>query len=116
MVANVTDNSIDHEVLGELRDMAGDMFHRIIAAYLADGANYILQIENAVVGNDLVGVQRAAHALKSASGQVGAMQLQKLLAQLEAAAENNSGGVKEIFNGAKNEYEAVRADLSQMIK
>ncbi len=106
---------IDHEVLDELRRMTGGMFRRILEIYLKDAKRYTANITDAMANHDMLAVQKAAHALKSASGQVGALRLQDLLEQLEDAAKHHSPAAAKILNGVQAEYDAVLAALAAII-
>jgi HPt (histidine-containing phosphotransfer) domain-containing protein len=108
--------SMDNGVLEELRAIMGDRFGAIIAAYLADSVRYIAAIAEAVQNGDAVKAEKSAHALRSASGQVGALKLENYLGQLEDAAESNSGAVAEIFKNVQIEHENVCNALRQAIK
>lgn len=79
---------IDSVALNELRDMVGNKFTLIIETYLRNSNEYLSIINAAIAADDKKAMQRAAHSLRSASGQVGAIELERLLGQLEEGVEN----------------------------
>ncbi|MDH3467906.1 MAG: PAS domain-containing protein [Gammaproteobacteria bacterium] len=57
---------------------------RIVQAYLKQSKQHVAQLSEAAAKRDALGVQSAAHTLKSSSAQVGAVTLSELCEELEA--------------------------------
>jgi signal transduction histidine kinase/CheY-like chemotaxis protein len=77
---------LDHSMLDELQEIAGDETARIIALFLEDAPRLITQLENAAALPDLDAMRDAAHTLKSSSANVGAMALSTAAKRVELGA------------------------------
>jgi PAS domain S-box-containing protein len=79
---------IDRQVLQDLRDMAGDqddlLLAQVIEVYQADAPRRELAIQQTVAQADPIALNHAAHALRSLSLTVGAIELAQLCETLEA--------------------------------
>ena len=88
------DELIDMSVLNDLRMLertgAESVFRDVVSMYLQDSAGFIESLNAAVSTQNSAGLREAAHALKSCSGNVGAMGIMSLSAALEAQALSNS--------------------------
>ncbi len=88
------DELIDMSVLNDLRMLertgAESVFHDVVSMYLQDSAGFIESLNAAVSTQNAADLREAAHALKSCSGNVGAMGIMSLSAALEAQALSNS--------------------------
>jgi two-component system sensor histidine kinase/response regulator len=79
-------NSVDSSVLAELRglDETGGLLATIIAHYLEETPQRVLMLQAALTRGDAVTLAETAHALKGASGNVGALRLEALCGELQA--------------------------------
>jgi HPt (histidine-containing phosphotransfer) domain-containing protein len=80
---------LDQAVVSELRESVGgdDGFVKeLVGAYLAESPGYLEQMTAAAAADDVAGVVRPAHTLKSSSAALGAMRLAELSKQVEHAA------------------------------
>jgi CheY-like chemotaxis protein len=77
---------LDHSMLDELQEIAGDETARIIALFLEDAPRLIAQLEGASALPDLDAMRDAAHTLKSSSANVGAMALSTAAKRVELGA------------------------------
>ncbi|HEY5972867.1 MAG TPA: ATP-binding protein [Pseudoxanthomonas sp.] len=77
---------LDHGMLEELQEIAGDETARIIGLFLEDAPRLIAQLENASTLPDLDAMREAAHMLKSSSANVGAMSLSAAAKRVELGA------------------------------
>ncbi len=77
---------LDHDMLEELQEIAGDETARIIGLFLEDAPRLIAQLENASTLPDLDAMGEAAHTLKSSSANVGAMSLSAAAKRVELGA------------------------------
>ncbi len=102
---------LDAKVLAGLREYQRpgepDFLTHLIGVFLHDLSVRLESIRNAQTRGDLATLRSAAHALKGASGELGAKRLHALCAQLEATARSG------ILVGAQPlvrevEHEAVR--------
>lgn len=82
---------LDPGVIRELRSMAGadadEMLQELLQVYVEDAPERLAAIQAAVDRQDAKALQHAAHALRSVSVTIGAMQLGKLCETLEADAK-----------------------------
>jgi signal transduction histidine kinase/CheY-like chemotaxis protein len=72
--------------VGRLREISGDdpvMEKELIELYVQSGEELMAAMETALARGDIEGVQRAAHTLKGASANLGAMRVQGLLMLIE---------------------------------
>ncbi len=77
---------LDHSMLDELQEIAGDETARIIGLFLEDAPRLIAQLEGAASLPDLDAMRDAAHTLKSSSANVGAMALSTAAKRVELGA------------------------------
>jgi len=108
--------TIDPTVLQELKEMMGEdsseVLAEVIDSYLNDAPILLQAIHTAVAQEDVAGLERAAHALKSSSATLGAIPLSEFCKELEAM-----GRVGTIQDGLERasqleaEYVRVKAIL-----
>ena len=77
---------LDHSMLDELQEIAGDETVRIIGLFLEDAPRLISRLETASTVPDLETMRDAAHTLKSSSANVGAMALSTAAKRVELGA------------------------------
>lgn len=74
---------LDDGVLRDLEDIMGDELKPLVAVFLGDSPKRIVQLEQAAVMKDITGLSQQAHALKSASANLGAKRMSALAKALE---------------------------------
>jgi signal transduction histidine kinase/CheY-like chemotaxis protein/HPt (histidine-containing phosphotransfer) domain-containing protein len=77
---------LDHSMLDELQEIAGDETIRIVGLFLEDAPRLIARLESASTIPDLEAMRDAAHTLKSSSANVGAMALSTAAKRVELGA------------------------------
>ena len=82
--------TIDDEVLEELRSVLGDELDRVIRVFLDDAPRQISALQEAALAPDLEALRLHAHSLKSASANLGAMQLSAAAKRLELGARTGT--------------------------
>ncbi|MDJ0674465.1 MAG: response regulator [Calothrix sp. MO_167.B42] len=112
-----TPSAIDTSVLQALSQMAGDqatvIITELVDSYLEDANLRMETISIAITQDDAASLFQGAHALKSASANVGANKLADLCQELEAISRGGStNGTAEILTQLKTEYAAVKNALS----
>ena len=84
-------SALDEQALKQIRALhkpgGPDLLKRIVALYLTNSRALIDSLRAAIISSDAAAVLQAAHSLKSSSANVGATDLTKLCAALEAAAK-----------------------------
>lgn len=85
-----TPEPIDPEVIEALRELGGvedpGLLVELIDLYLSDAPQRMAEIESSLASGDWALLERAAHTLKSASANIGALGLSELCRQLECQA------------------------------
>ncbi|MBK8980455.1 MAG: Hpt domain-containing protein [Planctomycetes bacterium] len=88
----MTDPAIDMDIVQELLDISGEddpeLLVDLIDMFLEDGPLKVQTILEGLAAGDLDAVERAAHALKSSAGNLGASYVQDLAEQLQIAGHN----------------------------
>ena len=74
---------LDDGVLRDLEDIMGDELKPLVAVFLGDSPKRIVQLEQSAVMKDITGLSQQAHALKSASANLGAKRMSALAKALE---------------------------------
>jgi HPt (histidine-containing phosphotransfer) domain-containing protein len=86
--------SLDAEVVARLRDLAAatdaELLGQIFDSFVSDGEARIATIHRALENSDAGALYKAAHALKGASGNVGARRMADIAEQLQAMGEAGS--------------------------
>jgi HPt (histidine-containing phosphotransfer) domain-containing protein len=95
-------NVLDMRIIEGLRELGGDddpgLLVEVIGMFLEDAPTRIREIEQGLSTGDLKLLERAAHSLKSASANVGAMQLSQVCKRIEdIARRSTSDGIAELI-------------------
>ena len=80
---------LDFNVFNVLKDIFGDNFYNAIDNHTKSAKENILRIETAITNNNASELEHAAHSLKGASAQFGAMVLSDWAKKMEAYGKNN---------------------------
>jgi two-component system sensor histidine kinase/response regulator len=106
---------LDTQMVGRLREVGPDFLREIAAIYLADAPARIAALRDAVQRNDAHAISTAAHAFKSGSGNIGAMAVHDLCAELETMGRHgNLSGVAEKMAALEREYARAEQALRAM--
>ncbi len=108
---------IDQEAFSILESLADeddpDLVNEIVELFLEDSALRMSQIEEGLQGSGADTIRAAAHALKSASANVGALCFSSTCASLESAAQGEpDGDLASIVSSAIEMYADVRRALA----
>lgn len=107
---------VDHEALERLRRVGGSRLIRgMIRTFLETAPERIVAARRALAAADAVGVGQAAHALRSSAGQLGAIGLQELCADVErraAAGEISAALVDALRLGLAGATEWLERELA----
>ncbi len=95
-------SALDMQVIEGLRELGGTedpgLLLEIIGMFLEDAPQRIREIEQGLASGDIKLLERAAHTLKSASANVGAMQLSSVCKRIEEIARySKSDGIAELI-------------------
>jgi signal transduction histidine kinase/ligand-binding sensor domain-containing protein/CheY-like chemotaxis protein/HPt (histidine-containing phosphotransfer) domain-containing protein len=107
--------------LDQIRALDGpgsdDLLVRVVNTYLADAPERAREVRGAVAAENASALGAAAHALKSASGNVGALRLAAACSALEARArEGQIGDLNAEIAAFDHEYRAARAALVSLLR
>jgi CheY-like chemotaxis protein/HPt (histidine-containing phosphotransfer) domain-containing protein len=109
--------AVDPSALDELRRLGeatgSDVASRAVRAFLDISVQYAASIRDAIESSDANAAAQAAHALKSSSGQLGALRLSELCGDLEARARaGESHSLASSIAKLDTELEIVRELLA----
>lgn len=112
--------ALDPDVLESLRALntpgQPDVLGDLVRLFLKDAPERLEVLERGLREGDVGGVERAAHALKGASGSIGAPGLARLCAEMtEDARRGTLAGGAERLAAIRAEWERVRAALLRII-
>jgi HPt (histidine-containing phosphotransfer) domain-containing protein len=104
------------QVLAGLRELGGDddpgLLLEVIGMFLEDAPLRMREIEQGLKGGDIKLLERAAHSLKSASANVGAVGLSGLCKRMEEIARTNSTqGIPELLAESGRAWAAAESAL-----
>ena len=112
--------AIDEEVIESLRELQGedepDLIGELFGLFFRDTPQRIADIQAAVREADAGRMGRGAHALKSASGNLGCFPLSDLCAKIEMLGRNGAlTGADELVAGVVREYARVQSESRRFI-
>jgi HPt (histidine-containing phosphotransfer) domain-containing protein len=98
----------------QLEQMMGDTLLKLVASYINSSDLLIQEMSEAIHQKDANKLMHSAHPMKSASRQVGAIELGDMLEKLESAGrERKLDGVEALYTQANEEYAAIKAQLQR---
>ena len=101
---------LDLSVFHTLKNMFGNAFVDAVASHTSSAKDNVGKMEEALNNNDANQLEHAAHSLKGASAQFGAMQLSELAQKMEEFGKKSQiEKAKEIIEALKQAREAVEA-------
>jgi two-component system sensor histidine kinase/response regulator len=112
--------ALDAAVLESLRQLnqAGqpDIVREVLTVFLADAPIRVAAIDDAIRAGEGQSLQRAAHALKGASGSIGAVALQTCCRELEEIGKAGAlDGAPELGRRIQEEFARVRAEIGEIL-
>ena len=114
---NNTDSPvIDSEQFEEMRDLLDDEFEELIQGYILDSQARLATLRSALLNNDNATGYDAAHTLKGASANLGAIQLAQLCHQLqEACREQQIHAQAALLDSIENALRLVQQEINQRL-
>lgn len=108
---------LDNHVLEKLRGLAGEKFMSIIGMYYREADELLDKICRGIEANDAHAVEFAAHSLKTASGQIGAIDLQAQMTKIELEASNDRmENMDELYERARIGVERIKDALRRVTR
>jgi signal transduction histidine kinase/DNA-binding response OmpR family regulator len=103
---------LDAAMVERLREVGPGFLREIARIYLDDAPARLTALREAVAGSDAHAISTAAHAFKSGSGNIGAMIVHDLCAELEIMGRHgNLAGVADKLADLEREYARVEQAL-----
>ncbi len=78
-----TGPALDSEIIEDLWSAMGDQFKQLVDVFLEDAPGHLTKLEAAAVVGDIAGMAGPAHALKSSSANLGALQVSAAAKHIE---------------------------------
>ncbi len=102
--------AIDLEYLSQLSDGDREFEAELLSVYLEDTASHLAALEEAVTAGSVDRIEREAHHIKGASGNVGALGMNILAAELESLGkQKTAAGADRLTLKLRAEFAAVRS-------
>lgn len=107
---------LDMKVIEGLRELGGDddpgLLLEVIGMFLEDAPTRIREIEQGLASGDIKLLERAAHSLKSASANVGAVELSTVCKRIEEIArQEKSEGIADLLPESNKAWHAAEQAL-----
>jgi signal transduction histidine kinase/DNA-binding NarL/FixJ family response regulator len=106
---------IDAQQIESLRRVDPDLVRRVLGAFLDELPQRIAALRAARSAQSAADAARAAHALKSASGNVGALELHRQLAEFEVTTRNDAPGWEQRMDPLLAEIERARVAIAALV-
>ena len=107
---------LDAAIVDPLRQSQPDLWKRLVGVYLADAETKLGLLEQSLAGGDLAQVELIAHTLKSASANVGAIELSQQFRALEhgaGAGDIQRDTIADIFTGFEQASAALQESCGE---
>jgi CheY-like chemotaxis protein len=109
---------VDQQTIQGLRDLGGpddDLLGEVIQLYFDDSIGRIEAMRAAIAASDAAALSSAAHAMKSASANVGAMRVRHLCERLEMLGRTGTTqGAAALFEELEREYAEAKKALEEL--
>ncbi len=106
-------SALDEAIAGPLRERKPELWLRIAGLYLASTPEALNALENAIAANDIKSLRLAAHTLKAASANIGAVEISGIASSLEKAADDgDTSTAPAALLRLQTVYAAVAVELS----
>lgn len=106
---------INLEALHELQELVGEKFPFIIETYLRNGDKYLLEIQASIAKGEQESARCIAHSLRSVSGQIGAVELERLLEQIEESTDDSFMRDPSLWPRLQAAYTAAQIELKKIL-
>ena len=109
---------VDPAALDRLREWGGEkLLMQMVRLFLENSSKRMEQIRAGADGTDVSEAEKGAHSLKSSAANVGAMEVRRLAADIEAAAlEKDQDSVRDVVPGLEHAYAEARAALETIVE
>ena len=83
---------VDEDTVREVQDLMGEKYPNLVDTYLESGRKHIEKLRESYGANDVLAIARAAHPMKSSSGNMGLVALAGYAHSLEHKAREMVDG------------------------
>ena len=109
-------SSVDRKMIRDIQSISGEdnasLLNELIELFLGGIPQRIQEMEEALKQQAPSNLYRPAHSLKGSSGQMGAVRMQQICAELEALAKAGTlNGVSPLIDELRTEFDRVSQDL-----
>jgi CheY-like chemotaxis protein len=109
--------ALDTQKFARLRELMGGELPKLIRQFLDTASQLMRAVDRASISDDLAGMARPAHSLKSSSANLGAMALSRSAALLEqACGEGDLAGVRRAHRDLQAAFSAAHAALKAALQ
>ncbi len=106
-------SELDLHVLEKLEKLGGEeLVSKMVSLFTSHAESALRDAFAGLSGKDLDRVRKAAHALKSSAGNVGALKVQSLSDEIEQMAEQGNGNIQPLLTDLENAYFRAKALLA----
>jgi signal transduction histidine kinase/CheY-like chemotaxis protein/HPt (histidine-containing phosphotransfer) domain-containing protein len=108
--------ALDSEIIEDLWTAMGDQFKQLVNVFLEDAPGHLAKLEAAVMVGDIDGLIAPAHALKSSSANLGAMQVSAVAKLIEHGARaRNLGHPVDTVHRLSLEFQRAEVALRKLL-
>ena len=94
----------------------GDAFSELVNVFLEDAPGHLARLDAASASGDVAGLVGPAHALKSSSANLGAMQLSAVAKRIEHGARDQSlADPAAVVRQLRHEFERAETELRTLL-
>jgi len=94
----------------------GEQFKQLVDVFLEDAPGHLTKLEAAAVVGDIAGMAGPAHALKSSSANLGAMQVSAAAKHIEHGARDRTlSNAVDAVSLLSREYQRAEAELRVLL-
>ena len=116
-----TDTVVDLQVIESLQQLTGnqstELISEMINVYIDDASPRVAEISRASANHEAAALEDAAHALKSASANLGANRLAELCAKVERISQSGTTtDTQTLSTQIQEEYQQVKVVLQQQLR
>ncbi|MEO7477999.1 MAG: ATP-binding protein [Lysobacteraceae bacterium] len=109
--------ALDSEIIEDLWSAMGEQFKQLVNVFLEDAPSHLAKLEAAVIAGDIHGLIAPAHALKSSSANLGAMQVSDAAKRIEHGSRDQSlTDPGDAVNHLSLEFQRAEIELRKLLR
>jgi len=108
--------ALDSEIIEDLWSAMGDQFKELVHVFLEDAPGHLTKLEAAAVVGDIASMAGPAHALKSSSANLGAMQVSAAAKHIEHGARDGTlASATDAVSVLNREFQRAEIELRTLL-